>query len=196
MTQRNQDRFDGLSVDEFNGKFSGTFEMDEDKGKEIVIDDVVSFFVVTTADKADIAITKSGDLKRTNTFKIGVVQPLDRELASEIFKKLNIEVPGLDKQDEEFQYTISDFRIDSQSNLDQYDDFVGINDDRYDELKLRYDELKLNDEDVFSPGGDSSIPADPRWGSDEPQAVAIKDPYSKNPDVVAKSALSSWLNEV
>lgn len=92
---RNDGRFDGMSVEMYDGRFAGTFEMDQDLGESIAYDDVVSFFVVTTAGKVGIDATKSGDLKRTNTFEVDAVQFVPVNQASKILNDLGIVDPQL-----------------------------------------------------------------------------------------------------
>lgn len=82
---------DGHYVDQFDGRFTGTFDIDNDEGEKLSYDDVVSFFVVASVDKANFSTTKAGELKRTNVFVVDSVKVLPTELSSFIFNSLSDE---------------------------------------------------------------------------------------------------------
>lgn len=83
----NNGRLDGIAVDLYNGRFSGSFEIDEEVGESIAYDDVVSFLVVGTAGKANFNATSKGDLKRTNVFEVTNVMILTPEVAASLLHK-------------------------------------------------------------------------------------------------------------
>lgn len=65
---------DDIPVTEYDGKFSGSFELDVEKAASMAYDDTVYFVVTTVLDKYAFTPTKYGDLKRTNTFKVDSVR--------------------------------------------------------------------------------------------------------------------------
>lgn len=80
-------KFDGFPIELYDGRFTGgAFDMDEDAGSTVKYDDVVSFLVVSRADKAKISTNKDGDLKRTNEFHIIDVHVLNPEEAESVLK--------------------------------------------------------------------------------------------------------------
>lgn len=95
-----QDKFDGLPVEFFDGRFSGSFDIDESIGKEIGYDDVVCFVVVGTANKAGISQNKAGELKRTNVFKVTNAKVVNGNTALKVLNQVDIEVPGITPPEE------------------------------------------------------------------------------------------------
>lgn len=67
---------DDMPVSEYDGKFSGTFDMDPEGAASMAYDDVVHFVVTTRLDNYGFKPTKFGDLKRVNTFKVESVRPV------------------------------------------------------------------------------------------------------------------------
>lgn len=64
---------DDVPVTEYDGKLSGTFELDHEKAAKMGYDDIVYFVVTARLDSYSFKPTKFGDLKRVNTFKIDSV---------------------------------------------------------------------------------------------------------------------------
>jgi NACalpha-BTF3-like transcription factor len=95
MTKRNQGRFDGLPVEIYDGKFAGTFDMEPEQGEDVAYDDVLTFLVVAVAGKVAIGATKSGDLKRTNTFEILNVNTVPQSLAIKVANELSVQADGV-----------------------------------------------------------------------------------------------------
>lgn len=81
MTHSSWVKFDGYPIELYDGRFSGTFELDEEVGEAIKYEQVVSFLVVANASKAAISTNKDGDLKRTNTFAVQQVKLVSNEQA-------------------------------------------------------------------------------------------------------------------
>lgn len=77
-------KLDGFSVDIYDGRFSGTFEMDEEIGQDINYEDVISFVVVAAVGKANFNTQKNGEVKRTNVFAVENVKILKPEVASQL----------------------------------------------------------------------------------------------------------------
>ena len=67
---------DGHIVDQFEGRFNGLFDIEQEEGEQVFYDNQVSFFVTATVDKANFATTKGGELKRTNIFNVKSVKLL------------------------------------------------------------------------------------------------------------------------
>lgn len=67
MTEKN---IDGIPIDFFEARFTGTFGLPTDVGEAVDYDDTIAFVVVGSLTKANVAATKSGDVKRTNVFEI------------------------------------------------------------------------------------------------------------------------------
>lgn len=79
---------DDIPVTEYDGKFSGTFELDVERAKNMGYDDTVYFVVTTRLDSYSFKPTKYGDLKRVNTFKVDHV----RAVHAADLNKLQIQV--------------------------------------------------------------------------------------------------------
>lgn len=77
-------KLDGYPVELYDGSFSGKFEMTEEDGKRIGYDDVVSFLVVATADKANFDTTKGGEVRRTNRLTVNEVMLLEHSVARDL----------------------------------------------------------------------------------------------------------------
>jgi hypothetical protein len=84
-----QERFDGFEVARYDGKFSGGFDLDEDMGQEMAMDDVITFVVTGRVASVAFAETKNGDIKRTNTFQVTSSTALDPHMASNILNSLS-----------------------------------------------------------------------------------------------------------
>ncbi len=63
-------KFDKMTVEYFDGRFTGTFAMPEEDGQDIDFDDVVCFLVRAVTSKSNMGSTKEGELKRTNVFSV------------------------------------------------------------------------------------------------------------------------------
>lgn len=90
-----QDSIDGYAVELYDGRFSGTFEMDEAHGKQVAFDDVVTFVVVAEVASPKFSQNKAGEVKRTNSFKVTNVKIVNGNTALEILNKADLEVPGI-----------------------------------------------------------------------------------------------------
>ncbi len=90
-----QDSIDGYAVEKYDGRFSGTFDMDEAHGKQVAFDDVVTFVVVAEVASPKFSQNKAGEVKRTNSFKVTNVRIVNGNTALAILEKANLEVPGL-----------------------------------------------------------------------------------------------------
>lgn len=64
---------DDVPVTEYDGKLSGTFELDHEMAAKMGYDDIVYLVVTARLDSYSFKPTKFGDLKRVNTFKIDSV---------------------------------------------------------------------------------------------------------------------------
>lgn len=74
--------FDGFSVVQYDGKFSGSFDLEDEAAREISLDDVVTLVVTARISGAAHTETKTGDIKRTNVFKVSTAQVLTPKTAS------------------------------------------------------------------------------------------------------------------
>lgn len=85
----NQERFDGFAVAVYDGKFAGSFDLEDDMGNELAMDDVVTFVVTARVGGANFDTTKTGDIKRTNKFDITSATALDQTLANNVLNVLS-----------------------------------------------------------------------------------------------------------
>lgn len=76
--------FDSHAVEEYYGRFKGTFELDEDDAREFQFDDAVSFLITTRVDGSSFGTTRDDEIKRTNTFQVYDVVPLSAEMYERI----------------------------------------------------------------------------------------------------------------
>ena len=79
-----QERFDGFAVTLYDGKFSGTFDLDEGMALEVGFDDVVTFVVTARVGGVNFGETKLGDVKRTNSFSVTSAVALGSDLMAKI----------------------------------------------------------------------------------------------------------------
>ncbi len=79
MSDQNKSQFfDSHTVSEFYGKFSGTiFDVNSEVAKHFKFDDLIYFVVAARVDNSSFGMTKNGNIKRTNTFKVHQVYPVD-----------------------------------------------------------------------------------------------------------------------
>lgn len=93
MTKKNivsgQERFDGFAVAVYDGKFAGSFDLEDEMGHELAMDDIVTFVVTARVGGANFDTTKTGDIKRTNKFDITSATALDQALASNVLNVLS-----------------------------------------------------------------------------------------------------------
>lgn len=81
----NQESFDGIPVTIYEGKFGGFFDLADEVGENVKYDDVVCFIVTASAGAANMSTTKTGDMKRRNTFEIMNVLPIEPDVAEAFF---------------------------------------------------------------------------------------------------------------
>lgn len=90
-----QMRFDGMDVSIGQGKFKGSFEIDEEMLASIKHGDVVTFVVTAEAGKAEHDRDKKSDLiKRTNTFEMIQVVVLDAKTATTVLRSIDANTPN------------------------------------------------------------------------------------------------------
>ena len=82
-------RFDGIPVVQYEGKFTGSFDIDEDVAVDISYDDVVTFVVTARSGKASIDATKFGDMKRSTAFNVVHTAVLDAETARAFYDSMD-----------------------------------------------------------------------------------------------------------
>lgn len=117
-------KFDGYPIELYDGRFSGTFEMDEASGEGIKYEQSVCFLVVAHASKAAISTNKDGDVKRTNTFAVQRVEVIPAEEAEKVLYQQGSlgeiqleEVPFLDDSDQ----TIASYEAEGLTAADRPD---------------------------------------------------------------------------
>lgn len=72
MTSNNSETFDGLPVGAYEGKFQGVFDVADDYS----FDEAVTWLVTTRVAGAAFGETKSGDIKRLNTYAVTGSTPM------------------------------------------------------------------------------------------------------------------------
>lgn len=81
--------FDNQAVVQYDAKFAGTFDVLEEVGTKMKIDDVVVFLVTAVIGQSQVTTTKSGDLKRTNRMDVIDIKSIDSQAAAVIEHALN-----------------------------------------------------------------------------------------------------------
>jgi len=81
--------FDNQAVAQYDAKFAGSFDLAEELGSKMKIDDVVVFLVTATIGQSQVTTTKSGDLKRTNRLDVIAIRDIDAQAAAVIENTLN-----------------------------------------------------------------------------------------------------------
>jgi hypothetical protein len=109
-----QGRFDGFPIALYEGKFTGTFDLDEQMGENLVFDEVATWIVTTRCSGASFSDTKLGDIKRVNTFQVTSSVVLDQAMAAQLLKGVGVVPRG--------QRTIQDALSDVDSDVDSGDD--------------------------------------------------------------------------
>lgn len=93
-----RESFDGLTVALYDGKFSGSFDLEDDAATTIGLDDMVTLVVTARVSGAAHSETKVGDVKRTNTFKVSKVVVLDPSQVKSVTDALDgVAVPSVDE---------------------------------------------------------------------------------------------------
>jgi len=88
--------FDGEPVSLYEGRFVGSFLMEEVDGSAISNGDLVTFIVTARVDAPKFSYTKKTlDLKRSNAMKIVSVVPMDSDKASYIYDQAGLAVSGV-----------------------------------------------------------------------------------------------------
>lgn len=85
----NGEVFDGLEISLYDGKFQGTFDLSTDIASGISLDDEVTFIVSVRVVAANIAETRDGSIKRSNTFKIVGANAITPKKATEIMTSIS-----------------------------------------------------------------------------------------------------------
>jgi hypothetical protein len=111
-----QGRFDGFPIALYEGKFTGSFELDEQMGENLVFDEVATWIVTTRCSGATFSDTKLGDIKRVNTFQVTSSVALDRSMASQLLKSVGVVPKG--------QRTIDDALNDVDSDDDDLKEWL------------------------------------------------------------------------
>lgn len=62
--------FDGMPVDEWAGRFSGTFDLEEEQASRYSVDDVIVFVVRAQVKGASVKTTPQGDVKRVHVLGV------------------------------------------------------------------------------------------------------------------------------
>jgi len=75
-------RFDGVDVELFGGRFKGAFDVPEDQGSDMAYDEVYSFVVTARVGDVDFRENKTGDLRRINVLELQEVVVLTPQLHS------------------------------------------------------------------------------------------------------------------
>lgn len=88
-------RFDGFEITLYEGKFQGSFDMDEDLAEDLRFDDTVTFIVTGRIGGVQLGDTKLGDLKRINTFQVASTVALDPVTATKVLNSLGQMVSGV-----------------------------------------------------------------------------------------------------
>lgn len=65
-----QGRFDGLEIDSYQGRFTGTFDLDQEDINALELDRVAFFVVAVRVEGATLKTTTEADVKRTNILKV------------------------------------------------------------------------------------------------------------------------------
>lgn len=87
-------RFDGFEISNYNGKLTGTFEMDEAEASQLRLDRVAVFVIAARLNKAVVENTKEGDVNRTNTFVVSELRMVTGELRDQAITFLADESQG------------------------------------------------------------------------------------------------------
>jgi hypothetical protein len=85
-------KFDGMSVDLYEGKFSGSFECDSLDASDVRIDDELYYLVRVRAKGASMDETRNGDLRRTNVFAVSDAVRIDNDTAFKISTQKNAQL--------------------------------------------------------------------------------------------------------
>lgn len=109
-----EQRFDGFEVTLYEGKFAGTFDMEETLAEDLRFDDTVTFVVTGRISGVSLGETKLGDLKRINSFQVASTVALDPATATKVLNSLGQMVSGVNA---------------GQLKLGQDDPTVSIDDD-------------------------------------------------------------------
>lgn len=95
MAATGSQRFDGFEITLYEGKFQGSFDMDEGLAEDLRFDDSVTFIVTGRIGGVQLAETKLGDLKRVNTFQVASTTALDPQTATKVLNSLGQMVSGV-----------------------------------------------------------------------------------------------------
>lgn len=101
---------DGEPVAEYQGRFTGAFDIDYADGTGITQDDTVSFIVTARVDSFASKKTKAGDRKRINVLKVVDSHMIDKHEARYILDEMDVQVPGINMDGAE---NVAETRIDN-----------------------------------------------------------------------------------
>lgn len=84
-----REALDGKDVECYTGRFAGSFDLDTDIGARISMGDTVAFFVLAHAEAPSFKVdTKTGILKRHNSFTMTEISSLDPDQARYLLDQL------------------------------------------------------------------------------------------------------------
>lgn len=89
-----QGRFDGFTVDQFQARFAGTFDVEDYDAMQQGLDGEVMFVVVAKVKGATITETPAGDVRRVNSLGVKQVAAVRKaELREELAELLGLDLP-------------------------------------------------------------------------------------------------------
>lgn len=193
----------------FDGRFAGTFDVDEAVGRTQEYGDAVSFLITTRINKSTLSTTKDGLVKRSDTYQVHDVVPLSAEAYQQLLNGLVIApTPAEEALPDEAGWIPDDedvVRVVKLSGEEVEDDWMAdvledvraeLHEERVNHGMLVDDELDQtiladeDDDEVFSPGG-GDVQRIPIPGAFDPLAMeeeveksepaATLDPFAREP---------------
>lgn len=112
------ERVDGRPVTLYETKFAGAHPLDLEDAIDISTGDLVTFMVTARAEAPKFAyVKKTGEYKRTNTFKMEAVIPLSPDNARKMYDGMNVGVMGVNDGIVEYSYADSADLVDDTDAL-------------------------------------------------------------------------------
>jgi hypothetical protein len=87
--------FDGDPIELYEGRFSGSFEIDSDSGASMSHGDLVTFIVTARVDSPKFSHVRNQGLKRSNTMKVVSAVAMDADKARFLYDNAGMNVSGV-----------------------------------------------------------------------------------------------------
>lgn len=157
--------FDGMHIDEWGGRFSGSFDLEEEQASRHSVDDVVVMIVRAQIKGANVKTTPQGDVKRLHIFGVEDARFPSNKLWRQCMTELRPDRQGkLELQNPDDSSSAAD-------ELEPDEDVIHV-----EGIEAVLEHLPTQKEQLVKPGGDEF-----GWTDEQPPVQVVPDLLPKDP---------------